>query len=224
MAWEFQGNGGWVSCARARKGPLSGPCRRLPRAASAAWAPGLGAPGTLLFSSLGLLHLCSHPFRRSMRVGPQRPCVPQGAFCLWHCPRGGVREGEGYMDSAPAPGVSRGACAEPLGPSCPSSSVDKPGQAGAGQGCLWAHSDLWPPEAGGHSASRGVVGGGKGELGQAHTTQPPPRLCGPLSLSVHSCETGMQRQADIALQTGPALGQGFILCVSCPPRLGVSKC
>lgn len=98
VAWEFQGMEGWGLLLGPGRGSFPGPAGG-PWAASAVW-PRSGGAGTLLFSSLGL-HTCALiPSAGSMR--DLSDPVPQGA------PVSGTaleaREGEGYMDSAPAPG------------------------------------------------------------------------------------------------------------------------
>lgn len=194
VAWEFQGNGGVGLALGPGRGSLPRPCRR-PLGCQCCLAQVWGAPGPLLFSSLGLHHTCAlFPSTGSMRGTSATLCAP-GCPCLWHCPRGGAREGEGDMDSAPAPGSAGELVLSRWVLLAPPPLWTSLARLGQGRGALWAHSDLasrsrWaqcPPEV------RWV--GARGSSDSAHTTPPPPRLCGPLRLSVYLCETGMQRQA-----------------------------
>ena len=170
-------------------------------------------------------HTCAlFPSAGSMRGTSATLCAP-GCPCLWHCPRGGAREGEGDMDSAPALGS-----AGELVPSrwvllAPPPLWTSLARLGQGRGTLWAHSGLasrsrWaqcPPEV--------QWVGPRGSSDSANTTPPPPRLCGPLGLGVYLCKTEMRRQAGhLPCRLGLRWDHGFILCASCPPRLSFPKC
>ena len=114
-------------------------------------------------------------------------CAP-GCPCLWHCPRGVAREGEGNMDSAAALGSAGELVLSRWVLLAPPPLWTSLARLGQGRGALWAHSGLasrsrWaqcPPEV--------QWVGPRGSSDSANTTPPPPRLCGPLHLGVYLCK------------------------------------
>ena len=174
MAWEFQRNGGVELALRPREGL---PSRALQKAPGLLVLPGPGLGGarpTALQLTGPSPHLCSLPFRWEH----ERDLSTPGCPCLWHCPRGGNREGEGDVDSAPAPGS-----AGELVPSLCGQAWPGWGRAGV----LSWHTVVWPPKAGGHSALPRYSGWGQGGARTVLTPPhpaPPPWPPAPQCLSV----------------------------------------